>query len=335
MKKSVFAVTGICCAALFLSCATTQNAARPPLWTDAATIHQIYPEETYLTGIADGSTEDEARTMADGNLAAYFSKEISSSTQANRKISNTGINEASINQEVTVKSRVLLAGVEHTEGWYNKQERNWYVCAYLDRAKAWKIYENNVIQEKNRFYSFYNSAESEPDPFKKIALYKKAASEGVHYSEVLSFAEILYKKGCEQYSDDRVVISSIEQKITETSLNLRMAVEISGDIGINYKGVIEKVLSDHGFLVSDKNCSYTVKAAVNSNKKKFTDTLTADPTIDIRIINPKETVRTLSKAADRISGYSDAEGLVDKRIDTEVTKVIQEDFSEMIEKLSE
>lgn len=317
-----------------VGCATINKAAQPPLWADSSTINQVYPEDSYITGIAGAATEDMAAIIADGNLAAYFSREISSITQAKQIFSNNGINDNNIEREVTIKSQIALAGVEHTKGWYNKQERLWYVCAYQDRVKAWQLYESKVIQEKSKFYSFYNAAEVESDPFRKTTLYNEAKKEGVNYSEILNFAEILYKEGYLPYSKDRIVISSIDRKITEIGLNLRMQVIVSGDIGEKYKPALEKVLSDNGYLISDKNYSYTVTAEINSNKKRFTDSIVASPLIDIQINNQNETLLTLSQFVDRISGFTEAEELVDKKVNTAITKIIQKDFAEALKELA-
>lgn len=331
MKKIIISFLGfIFLFGLLTGCSTIKNVVQPPLWADSSTANQIFPEEDFITGIGNGSSESIAMAMADGNIASYFSREISSFTTASQKLSNNENDEQSLNRQININSRITLFGIEHTKGWFNKQEKTWYVCSYLNRAKSWKIYESNVAQEKEKFYSFYNSAQKEKDPFKKISLLNKAKSEGKNYSDILTFAELLYKKGCQEYSKDRFVIASIDQKLTEIKLNLKIKVEVSGDLGTQFKKLIEKVLTDNGFLVTNKNYFYTVKAEINSNKSKFPGSIVAEPTVTIHIENTNETLFTLSKTAERISGFSEAESLVDRKINNAVTKIIQENFTEAI-----
>lgn len=336
MKKNIISLLGfVFLFGLLTGCSTTKNVVQPPLWADSLTVNQIFPEEDFITGIGNGSSESIAMTMADGNIASYFSREISSSTTASQKLSNNENDEQSLNRQININSRITLFGIEHTKGWFNKQEKTWYVCSYLNRVKSWKIYESNVAQEKEKFYSFYNSAQKEKDPFKKISLLNKAKSEGKNYSDILTFAEFLYKKGCQEYSKDRFVIASIDQKIAEINLNLKVKVTVSGELGAQYKKSIEKVLTNNGFLISDKNYFYTVKAEINSNKSKFPGSIVAEPTVTIHIENTNETLFTLSKTADRISGFTEAEILVDKKINNAIIKFIQEDCSELIKKILE
>lgn len=331
MRKNIISLLGfVFLFGLLTGCSTTKNVAQPPLWADSSTINQIFPEEDFITAIGNGSSESIAMAMADGNIASYFSREISSSTTASQKLSNNKNDEQSLNRQINITSKITLFGLEHTKGWFNKQEKTWYVCSYLNRAKSWKIYESNVIQEKEKFYSFYNSAQKEKDPFKKIALLNKAKSEGKNYSDILTFAELLYKKGCQEYSKDRFVIASIDQKIAAINLNLKIKVEVSGDLGTQFKKLIEKVLTDNGFLVTNKNYFYTVKAEINSNKSKFPGSIVAEPTVTIHIENTNETLFTLSKTVERISGFSEAEILVDKKINNAVTRIIQEDFPKAV-----
>ena len=273
--------------------------------------------------------------MADANLAAYFSREILSETNATQSLSSSEKNKETLKRNITVKSYVDLHGIQHTKTWFDSKSKNYFVCAYVKRKEAFKDYENSLILENEKFYSLYNSAQKEKSPFKKISLLKESKVAGATYLNALDFAEVLYKEGCAAYSKDRSVVAAIDEKIATAKMNISMRVLFEESKNERYRPLLEKAVSDSGFLIANKNYSYLILAKINEDKSIFTDTIVANPKIAIQIKNDSETILSFSKSTERISGFKDAERLVDYKIQNEIEKTISEEFSEKIKELLE
>ena len=321
----IFAVIGF--SLVIASCKSTGVENRP-LWTDASTIAQVFSPEEYVTGIGRAVTADVAVNLADGNLAAYFSREIISVTSAQTNISSsdTGHGDESLLRDVTVVSESVLSGVEHTNPWFDKKEKVWYVCSYLNRKEAWEHFEPVINQDKNNFYSFIESAEKEEDPFKRIAYLNEAKTAGQNYEKSILFSEILYQKGSAAYSSDRKMLASLDEKISTVVKNIAMNVVLTKGTDERYKGILESIVSDNGFTVSSVKNSYDIIVSVDNKKQKFTDTVVANPEIKIEIKNPSFTFFIWTKTMDRVTGFTEAENLLDTKITRAVEKALRNEF---------
>lgn len=332
MKRSgkwIIAVIGFSLA--FASCKSTDVDKRP-LWTDSATVGQVFPQEEYVTGIGRAVTADVAVNLADGNLSSYFSREIISvtSAQTNLSSSDKGYGDESLLRDVTVVSETVLTGVEHTNPWFDKKEKVWYVCAYLNRKEAWKNFEPVINQDKNNFYAFIESAEKEEDPFKRIAYLNEAKTAGQNYEKSILFSEILYKKGSGAYSSDRKMLASLDEKISTVAKNVAMNVVLTKGTDERYKSILESLVSDNGFAVSSVKYNYDICVTVDNKKQKFSDTVVANPEIKIEIKNKSFSFFTWTKTMDRVTGFTEAEALLDTKITRAVEKALRSEFAPVL-----
>ncbi len=324
MKKSVLFVCASLLFSLFVSCSSIPKDEKP-LWADSYTVEQIFPHKEYVTGLAHASNEELARTLAEANLAAYFTREINSVTKAHQAFANTGENRESIDREITIKSQITLAGVQHTQSWRSFGDKQYYDCAYLNRKEAFSNYESTIISAQKRFYSFYNSALNEKDPFKKIALFNESKIAGQDYSDVLDFSLILYKSGYEKYEKDISVIAGIDEKISKAKLNISINVT-TNNVGKPYKALIEKIISDAGYSHKKTEFSYSVIVTILADKTVFTDTILVEPAVSIEVRNNNESILSFYKKAEQISGFKDAEKFVDMKVHKTITDIIEQDF---------
>lgn len=331
MKKAALIVCASILLTLFLSCASTPKEEKP-LWIELYTIEQIFPNKEYVTGTAHASSEELARALAEANLAAYFTREINSTTNAHQTLVNTGASGEKIDRDVTVKSQITLAGLQYTQSWRDLKNSQYYACAYLNRKEAFANYESTVISAQKRFYSFYNSAINEKEPFKKIALFNKSKIAGQEYSDVLDFSLILYKPGYEKYEKDISVIAGIDEKIASTKLNISMKVIINSD-GKAYKALVEKVISDAGYSRKNSEYAYSILVTIQAEKAVFSDTIVVQPSVSIDVRNSNESIFSFSKTAEQISGFKEAENFVDMKVRKAITDIIENDVRAEICKL--
>lgn len=329
MKKTGIFLLAVLCVCFSLASCASDKVEERPLWTDDFTVSQVFPSSEFVTGIGRSTSAANATVLSDGELAAYFTRQITAVTKGIQKTTNAGglTDDRQIVKDVTITSNIKLFAVNHTTPWFSKDEGVWYCCAYLNRKEAWKIYEAVVIQYQKEFLSFYESAEFESDAFKKIQAYREASKAGENYSDVLTFAEILYKSGCTKYSADRTLIASIDEKIMKARNSIIMKVEVRNDRNNRYYNAAAKVLSSLGVSVSETHYAYKVLVEVDENKQKFTDTLVANPVISISVSDGVEKILSENRVLDRVTGFIEAESLVNSKISTAVEKEIAGPFA--------
>lgn len=312
----------------FMAC-TSNKVEERPLWTDTFTVNQVFPSDTFVTGIGKGKDSGIAIVNADADLAAYFVREITAERTGSQVMTSDDedghIQEKLINT-VTVKSQIDLAGVKRTDPWFDKKTKEYIVCSYLERKETWKKQEPVIAQAKENFYSFLNAAEREYDPFKKIDILKEAKSAAKDYEEKILFSELLYKQGCKAYSSDRKVIAELDEKISSVARNVSFRVYLDSDTDSRLGKRIEKIVTDNGFNVSE-NGDYQIIGSLKSGKEIFEETIVSNPELVIEVNNSKSTILSFTKTLDRIVVFAEAEGMLSGKINKAAEKTIQEDFA--------
>lgn len=308
-----------------------------PLWTDSYTVGQVFSSDNYVTGIGKAASTDAATSLADGNLASYFSRKISSTTSVQQVMTSDdqdGSVQENLVRDISIQSGIEISGIKHTEPWFDKKEKLYYVCSYLDRKEAWKNYEPVVRQAKNNFYSFIDSANQENDPFNKIAILKKAVEAGTSYEDLILFSEILYSKGAQSYSQDRNVISSLDERISSARMGIMMNVVVDKDTDRRFVPLVEKVVTSNGYSVSSVGNQYTVLMVLSKNKEVFSDTgtIVSLPEYRIEVKNKNKILWTYKKSLDRITGFAEAESFLENKIAKSVENDLSSGFAEWFQK---
>lgn len=323
--------------ALMLAGCKSAEVETRPLWTDSYTVGQVFSSDNYVTGIGKATSIDAATSLADGNLASYFSRKISSTTSVQQVMTSDdqdGSVQENLVRDISIQSGIEISGIKHTEPWFDKKEKLYYVCSYLDRKEAWKNYESVVRQAKNNFYSFIDSANQEDDPFNKIAILKKAVEAGISYEDLILFSEILYSKGAQSYSQDRNVISSLDERISSARMGIMMNVVVDKDTDRRFVPLVEKVVTSNGYSVSSVGNQYTVLMVLSKNKEVFSDTgtIVSLPEYRIEVKNKNKILWTYKKSLDRITGFAEAESFLENKIAKSVENDLSSGFAEWFQK---
>lgn len=88
---------------------------------------KVYPNSEYIAQRGSGATAEDAKTDAASQLARYFQSTVSAnlSTVMSSITSGTSIDEETrVIDEVNVTSEVEFIGLEFTESWFYKPEKN-------------------------------------------------------------------------------------------------------------------------------------------------------------------------------------------------------------------
>src|SRR5574344_126855 len=312
---------------LLFSCTSTKESR--PLWADDTTVNSVYPSSEYIARIATSSIESSSAALAESELGKYFSHQVTSETKAYQRISNDAANttdDRELVRTVSINSSFKLFAVSHTTPWFDKSAKRYVCCAYIKRDEAWKVYEPVVLQAQKKYLASYNAAVSESDPLKQIALLAKCDAPAETYVDTLDLAHALYAEGAAPYEADRNTIASLNEKATAAKLAATMRVVVKNDKDGRIARILSSLLSQQGYVLSSSSFAYVVSAEVQQNKKKFEDSITAYPDITVAINNGAETLFNYSKNFDRVSGFAEAEALVDSRIYSAIEKELNSSF---------
>ncbi len=262
MKKK-YCVAAIC--VLFSATFCFSASKKEPEWFK--NYRAVYPNAEYLAQRGSGATAESARTDAAAQLARYFATTVNanfSTTMSSITSSSSIQEETRVIDQVEVSSEVDFIGLEFTESYYYKAEKKWYAVAYMNREDAWQQYRPKIEAEKTKFYGFYRKAESEPDSFTKIGLYKSAWKASADFMEKLEYGRIINPKEEEKYSADRDVVAEIPSVIEREQKNLTLQVLLTGDYGDSIGTAVTSAFEKGGFIIGASG-NYIATITVNAN----------------------------------------------------------------------
>ncbi len=279
MKKiSTFLISFV---SFFLfSCGSTQQIPSwvTPDWTTA------FPNSRFLAQRGVAESAETAKTEALSQLSQYIRTNVNANIttsvthmERNKKVTDSAL----IQTDVAIQSNVELFGVEYTVPFYVKSEKRWYCVAYINRERAWTQYVPKIELAKNLFYSFYNSARVEGEPFFIMSDYKNAWEHGKEFLTTLEYGRLIHPDRERMYAADRAKLAEIPVKIDNERRQIAIQLNIQGD----YNGIIttalENAFKKSGLTVSKKgNYMADVEIKPNSDGKS---PLAVYPEIDLKL----------------------------------------------------
>ena len=325
MKRSSVAFSftfSFLCLFFAAGCASVKE--QPPLWAEEDTLESVYPSASYIARVGRGDSVQNASAFADAELTRHFEHSVTSLTSASQTMTSgqdgTTTTERTLNRKVLVDSSMQLFAVHHTDSWYDAKKKRYVVCSYIDRQEAFTVFESRIQQAKELFDSYYKNASSETNPILKTASLKDCKAPAENYLSVLNFAHTLMPSYDSRYADERKRIASVDAEIAQLKNTLVFYLDVKGDSDSRIKAVVSKSITDCGYKVTDsvqgsaKNSVCTVNVNVLPNKIYHEQTITANPSVEVKISGGAKTVFSYSRTLDRITGFKQAEAFVDKKI---------------------
>lgn len=312
MKKLVLfaALTSLVISSAFAKKVTS------PLWVSDATIEQVYPTKDYIARTGYSQSADGAIAAADSELSSYFNRKIQTTVASRQSMteSDSSFIQRRLERTTVVSSEAELFAVNHTEAWYDKKAKLYYVCAYIPRSEAMSIYLPKVESGRAELQSFLNLAQSQKDTIKKISHLFSALESGLKYEYTLAFAELLDPSSAEQYSQDRALIAAIPSKIQALQQNLSVKIVMRNQEARQYEENVAYCAQKSGFQVSESG-EYTLELEVKPNKTYHGDTITAIPEYTLTLKDSLGSVRwSNNQVLTKFTGFSEAEDFLDVKI---------------------
>lgn len=265
---------------IFLSCASAPKEKAPQWVYD---VHSVFPENEYLTTDFPGSgkSSDDAKTNAVEKLSQYISSQISSELiselSESQKLSDGKLKEqtsfAAISSYTDIKSETNLYALETTSPYYDKRQKLWYVCAYIEKDKAFVKIQNELNITKKLFYDAYEKAADEKFFIQKLQFYKTAAEYGQKFAEQFEFGLLFTEKVKQEYANDMNTVLGIPSEIQNLKSKFPVFLKVKNDNKNVILSSVAKILQDKDFYVIDfeSSSSYVANVSVNLQIKEEKD----------------------------------------------------------------
>ncbi len=330
-------------------CASKQTNTEKPLWASDETIEGVYPNATYIARIGYAASSSAAASMAEAELASYFSHTVHSQVKASQTMSDTKKSSQESNgsdskvsrkieRTVNVESMQELFDVHKTQPWFDRQNKKYVCCAYIKRADAFKLYEGSVSQAKNVFRTFYDKAAGEKDPLEKLELLASCKESGEAYLETLQISRLLHPNKESAFAGDRKLAEGLDQEMAACRKNCRIYIKASNNDGEKLKACVTKIVKDQGFYVGEdsSDAPYELLIDLDAGKTVHGETITCQPelSLSIKLIGSSSGdklnyQRTLAKQ----SGFTEAQALVDRKILASAEQELNSSLAEELKKL--
>ena len=306
MKKSAQIFSFFLLSFFLISCISLPENEKP-LWADSLTLRQVFPREKYITALGYADTPQMAATVAEGNLASYFSKEISRSVKATQILSNTEEASESMLSDIEIKSQFELFGIQHTETYFNPDSKNYTVCAYINKEEAFNILSQKLSFYERDFYQKAKLVKTETEGFRKIKILNDAISNETEITKMYEYSQLIDSEKTKKYDVFLLQLKESKNILFKLKQSNPFSVFTNGDYSEEINSVISEILAENGFIIS-ANADYKI---ISNSFCKFTrqiaeqnEIFSCKPSLYVKIEGNSGTIFSCVLSAEEISSYN-------------------------------
>lgn len=297
MKKSIFSLMLLLPGLLFAG-------PKSPDWLN--NLKSVYPEKTYLSSLGYGSSESEAKTNALSELTIYISAEVN--TDLSTVITDSSVNgkskqETVMVDEVSIKSKINLFGLDFTEPFYIKSKKKYACAAFINKQNAFNQYKEKLDTQKAEYYEILNTALEENDPFTKFKFLGLAQKKGNELLEDISLVNLICPN--KNYEEEKLSVAKIYSLRMKEIEKCSVKLSVSNDFDDCIKNALTEVFTAVGFKVSSSG-NYSAVVTVKDNLVTDGEIFAVYPGIEIEITNTKgrSIYSFASRLTERFAAYS-------------------------------
>lgn len=283
--------------------------AKTPLWYED--IESMYPEAKYIAQIGYGKDKKTASIDALDNISRFFSTKVSTNVEARTVLSSENEDvsvKRTVDTTTVVKSQIELFAVEYSKPYFDKKIKQTVVVAYIDREKAWKLYEAKIKSVAEPFSQQYQNAFLQEDKLKRFFLLNKAKLLANDFLLSYDVALLLYPSKCKLlYGQLNDKASLLDVTINELKMECSMVIVVRNDSSDIIQRKISALLSEKGFSIQKQNGMYHVivncVCDITAEKDDYSQTFTSYPGIEIFIYNGEKTIFSYSKTCKKTVAF--------------------------------
>lgn len=209
-----------------------------------------YPNEQYLIGRGVGSTEDEAKNRARGDLATIFEVRIEVATANTTTVAKTGKKEQvsmSATQQVSAKTDKVISGINIAEIWRDPATKDFHVLAVLSREQAGASLREELGNIDQELQQQMQAAGAESDLLLKVGALTQALQASIKRDGFQASLKVVDPSG--RGVPAPVSQATLQQQIGDTLRKVRIASAHASDAGSEeFSSVVKGGLAAAGFL---------------------------------------------------------------------------------------
>ena len=309
---------------VILSCTSVPKTEKP-LWADSFSVNQVFPSSEYITASGYAKKKEMAASVADGNLASYFSKEVSAVTRADQRLSNTEEARENISREIIIKSQIELFGIKHTEYYFDSQSKNYIVCAYISREEAWAVLEQKLNIQYSSLSKNISQVKNQKG-LKAVIKANKILSNTSDFEDLYYTALFIFPNRCEKYSGLMEDIMNLKQRLPSLTREVKIKINTKGDGDGRFYSKISSLVTDAGFTVCKSGENHIMSVDVDIAEQITGKVHAVYPQISVVVSDGKEVVSSFSKSLEKVAAFNSAS--VQKMTLSRIENVLEEEFVE-------
>ncbi len=213
-----------------------------------------YPSANYLTGRGVGSTEDEAKNRARGDLATIFEVRIQVQTENTTSVARSGKQEQvnqMATQRVSARSDKVISGVSVPLTWRDPVTKDFHALAILSRAQAAAGLRDEIGRIDDEVQQQVDKAKAATDPLLGIAALAQAQSAFTKRDAFEASLKVVNPSG--HGIDPPIAQSVVQDSLGAALKRVHIAPEVADDGGeAAFAALLKGGVAAAGFLANSK-----------------------------------------------------------------------------------
>lgn len=211
-----------------------------------------YPSDQYLVGRGVGSTEEDAKNRARGDLATIFEVRIDVVTENTTTMTQTG-KKSEINkhasQQVSAKTDKVISGINIAKVWRDPA-MDFHVLAVLSRAQASASLREELAKIDEELQQQVQAANEEKDLLLRVGSLTKALQASIKREGFQASLRVVDPSGKGVAAP--VSQATLQQEISSTLHKVRIASANAANAGSEeFTSIVKGGLAAAGFLTTN------------------------------------------------------------------------------------
>lgn len=261
-----------------------------PKWI--TNLNDVFPSEKYIRAVGEGSSETLAKKVAVAELSTYFDQKVTSeifSKSFKSQKESVYSSNSSIDQNITVSTNSELFAVQYTDVYYDRKEKKYSVCAYINKAEAFDIISQKLFSYEQIFFQKNELLEQENEDFRKILILKDSLENEDEINTLYDFLLSLNSKKAKKFDDFKLSFNEAKNLLSELKRKTPVSISSLGDYSKQIKYLISEILTQNGFIIS-KNADYKIISITSFDISEQNNIISCRPTISVEIEGSQEMV---------------------------------------------
>ena len=273
-------------------------------------LEKEFPTEKYIRATGEGNSETSAKQAAAAELSAYFSASIESKTYAHSsKTQNNSeySSNSSIDQDIAVLTNSELFAVHYTQSYYDKKQKKYSVCAYINRAEAFNIISQKLSFYEQDFSQKTKLAKTEKENFRKIMILNNALSNEDDINKLYNYSQVIDVQKTQKFNDFKSQIIETKNTLLKLTQNNPVSVFSNGDYSEQIKSIISEILTENGFVIS-RNADYKISSnssfSISEQITEQNEIFSCKPIVSVLVEGKSGTISSSVLSTEKISSYN-------------------------------